>query len=141
MIASRPESSLTLNIPVERLAHRDRLSNAPEMKTILVLAQHPELAEAIRAAVDPERFRVVHRIDVTEAEPLLDHALIHVCVVDAPVAEAQGVWVFERVKRRVPHAPILVYCEEGKWVLEEEAYLAGVKHVLRKPVRARLLEA
>lgn len=113
----------------------------PELKTILVLAQHPELAEAIRTALGPERYRIVHRIDFAEAEPLLEHGLIHVCVVDSPVVESQGMWVFERIRRRMPAAPILVFCDDPKWMLEEEAYLAGVKHVLRKPVRARMLEA
>ncbi|HWN95539.1 MAG TPA: ATP-binding protein [Methylomirabilota bacterium] len=111
------------------------------MKTILVLASHPELADALRTALDPERYRIVHRLDSDEAEPLLDHALVHICVVDAEVAETQGTWLFEKIRRRLPSAPIVVYCDEGKWALEEEAYLAGVKHVLRKPVRPRILEA
>lgn len=111
------------------------------MKTILVLASHPELAEALRTALDPERYRIVHRMNSDEAEPLLDHALVHVVVVDAEVAETQGTWLFEKIRRRLPNVPMLVYCDDGKWALEEEAYLAGVKHVLRKPVRARMLEA
>src|ERR1051325_5770511 len=111
------------------------------MKTILVLASHPELAEALRTALDPERYRIVHRLSSDDAEPLLDHALVHVCVVESEVAESQGTWVFEKIRPRLRSAPIIVYCDEGKWALEEEAYLAGVKHVLRKPVRARMLEA
>ena len=111
------------------------------MKTILVLASHPELPEAIRSAMDPARYRIVHRLNTDEAEPLLEHALVQVCVVDSDVAEVQGTWIFERIRRRLPNAPIIVYAGEGKWPLEEEAYLAGVKHVLRKPVRARMLEA
>ena len=111
------------------------------MKTILVLASHPELAEAIRSALDPVRYRIVHRLNSDEAEPLLDHALVQICVVDAEVVDTQGMWLFEKIHRRLPNAPVIVYGEEGKWALEEEAYLAGVKHVLRKPVRARMLEA
>jgi len=111
------------------------------MKTILVLANHPELAEALRTALDPERYRIVHRLNSDDAEPLLDHALVHVCIVDSEVADTQGTWLFEKIHRRLPSVPIIVYCDEGKWALEEEAYLAGVKHVLRKPVRARMLEA
>jgi signal transduction histidine kinase/DNA-binding NarL/FixJ family response regulator len=111
------------------------------MKTILVLASHPELAEALRTALDPGRFRIVHRLNSDDAEPLLEHALVHVCIVDAELAETQGTWIFEKIRRRLSTAPLIVYCNEGKWALEEEAYLAGVKHVLRKPVRARLLEA
>ena len=111
------------------------------MKTILVLASHPELAESLRVALDPERYRIVHRLNSDEAEPLLQHALLQVCVVDAELAETQGVWLFEKLRRRLPIAPIIVFTNEGKWALEEEAYLAGVKHVLTKPVRARMLEA
>src|SRR5215207_11529120 len=111
------------------------------MKTILVLASHPELAESLRTALDPERYRIVHRLNSDEAEPLLDHALVHIVVVDSEVGDTQGTWVFEKIRRRLPTAPIIVYCDDDKWALEEEAYMAGVKHVLRKPVRARMLEA
>jgi nitrogen-specific signal transduction histidine kinase/ActR/RegA family two-component response regulator len=141
MIATAGDSILTFSEPADVRPAPERLPETSKMKTILVLAHHPELADAIRTALDPERFRVVHRIDVAEAEPLLDHALIHFCVVDAPVVDTAGMWVFERIRRRVPHAPIVVFCDDAKWALEEEAYLAGVKHVLRKPVRARMLEA
>ena len=112
-----------------------------DMKTILVLASHPELAESLRTALDPERYRIVHRLNSDDAEPLLDHALVHVLVVDSEVADTQGTWLFEKIRRRLPSVPVIVYCEDSKWALEEEAYLAGVKHVLRKPVRARILEA
>src|SRR5436190_3230264 len=111
------------------------------MKTILVLASHPELAESLRTALDPERYRIVHRLNSDEAEPLLDHALVRIVVVDSEVGDTQGTWLFEKIRRRLPTAPVIVYCDDDKRELEEEAYLAGVKHVLRKPVRARMLEA
>ena len=41
------------------------------MKTILVLAQHPELAETLRSGLNSEQYRIVHRVNVDEAEPLL----------------------------------------------------------------------
>ncbi len=110
------------------------------MKTILVLASHPGLAESLRLALDPERYRIVHRLNTDEAEPLLEHGLAQVCVLDAEVVETLGLWVFDKIRRRLPNAPIIVFAEEGKWALEEEVYLAGVKHVLRKPVRAKMLE-
>lgn len=111
------------------------------MKTMLVLASHPELAETLRSALDARRWRVVHRASTSDAEPLLARALVQVCVVDAAFAESEGTWLFETLRRQVPRAPIIVYCDDGKWSLEEEAYLAGVQHVLHKPVRAQLLEA
>ena len=46
------------------------------MRTLLVLAEHPDLAEAIRAALNAESFRVLHRSGLEEAEPLLAHGLI-----------------------------------------------------------------
>ncbi len=45
------------------------------MKTILVLSPHPDFAEAIRASLNPEQYRIVHRLGVEEAEPLLTHGL------------------------------------------------------------------
>ena len=111
-----------------------------DMKTILVLASHPGLAESLRLALAPERYRIVHRLNTEEAEPLLEHGLAHVCVLDAEAVETLGLWVLEKIRRRLPGAPIIVYAEEGQWALEEEAYLAGVQHVLRKPVRPKILE-
>ena len=45
------------------------------MKTILVLSPHPDFAEVIQAGLNPEEYRIVHRIGVEEAEPLLAHGL------------------------------------------------------------------
>jgi signal transduction histidine kinase/DNA-binding NarL/FixJ family response regulator len=109
------------------------------MKTLLVIAEHPELSEAIRAALDSERFRVIHRATVEEAEPLLANGLGDVCVLDAELSSVQGVWFIEKVHRRAPKCPIIVYTASKQWEWEEEAYLQGVTHVLAKPVRARLL--
>src|SRR5262245_40689230 len=140
MIASVPKSSVTFAGRLRGCGRGLGRCRTPDMKTILVMAGSPDLPEALRAALDPERYRIVHRLNSDEAEPLLDHALVHVCIVDSEVAETQGTWLFEKIRRRLPSAPLIVYCDEGKWALEEEAYLAGVNHVLRKPVRARMLE-
>src|SRR5947207_582983 len=53
------------------------------MKTILVIAQHPELSDAIRAVVDGERHRIIQRATIEEAEPLLANGLADACVLDA----------------------------------------------------------
>jgi DNA-binding NtrC family response regulator len=111
------------------------------MKTILVLAKHPETAESVRAGLDVERYRVIHRGDVEEAEPFLRQAFLDVCIVDVELRDVQGIWVIERLKRRLPTCPVLVYTGNKQWEWEEEAYLQGVEHVLTKPVRARLLNA
>jgi len=110
------------------------------MKTLLVLAQHPDFAEAIRAAVNPESFRIIHRVSLDEAEPLLHAALFGGCIVDAEDG-TQWVWMIEKLRRRIPTCPIIVYTGAKSWEWEEEAYLMGVAHVIAKPVRARLLNS
>lgn len=109
------------------------------MKTVLVLASHPELPEAVRAALNPERYRVVHRIDLDEAEPLLARGMAEVCIVDAEQGQAQGIWQIEKLCQRGFQCPVLVYSSSKDWVWEEDACLLGVHQVLAKPVRPRLL--
>jgi signal transduction histidine kinase/CheY-like chemotaxis protein len=109
------------------------------MKTLLVLAPHPDLAEALRAALSPEKYRLVHRINMEEAEPLLGRGVVDGCVLDFELPEAQGIWVLEKLRRQLPNCPIIA-CggpKESQW--EEEAYLQGVSHILAKPIRPRLL--
>ena len=109
------------------------------MRTILVLAEHPELAEAIRTALNPGEYRVVHRLTLEEAEPLLVHGLVHACVLDMDAVGAQAVWMIEKIHRRLAKLPLIIYSSQKTWEWEEEAYLKGVSHILNKPVRARML--
>lgn len=108
------------------------------MKTILVLAEHPGSAEAVRDALDAEQYRVVHRTGMEEAEPLLVHGLASLCVLDLELSGVQALWLVEQVRRRAPRCPILVLAGSrlGEW--EEEAYLRGVTQVVSKPVRPRM---
>jgi signal transduction histidine kinase/ActR/RegA family two-component response regulator len=108
------------------------------MKTLLVVAAHPDFAEAIRSGVPADQYRVVHRSGLEEAEPLLVHGLAEVCILDVELANVQGIWAFEKLRRRAPKCPIIVYTA-GAWDWEEEAYLQGATHVLSKPVRPRML--
>jgi signal transduction histidine kinase/CheY-like chemotaxis protein len=108
------------------------------MKTLLVLAQHPELTEAIRAGLDPERYRVIQRTTPDEAEPLLVHGLADLCVLDVEVTNVQAVWFLEKLRRRAPKCPVIIFTGTKEWEWEEEAYLKGASHVLAKPVRPRL---
>src|SRR5437867_2434567 len=108
------------------------------MKTLLVLASHPELAEAVRAALNPERYRVLHRLNLEEAEPLLTGKL-DACLLDLELAQVQAIWMIEKLRRVLPKCPLLVYAGAKPWEWEEEAYFHGVTHVLSKPVRGRLL--
>ncbi len=109
------------------------------MKTLLVLAQSPDFAEAVRAALNPENYRVIHRISLEEAEPLLHHGLFNVCLMDVESTEVQGIWMIEKLRRQAPLSPLLVYTGSKVWGWEEEAYLKGAAHVLAKPVHPRLL--
>src|SRR6266403_4451994 len=111
------------------------------MKTLLVLAKNPVMVETIRGGLNPEKYRVVHRMTVDEAEPLLTHGLVNACIVDIDVTDVQGLWLLEKLFRRAPKCPVILYTGSSQWEWEEEAYLQGVAHVLNKPVRPRLLAA
>jgi signal transduction histidine kinase len=109
------------------------------MKTLLVLAPHPELVETLRSGLRPEQYRIVHRLNVEEAEPLLAHGLASACIVDVEQTSVQEIWIVEKLRRRAPKCPIILYtgAKQSEW--EEEAYLQGVEHVLTKPVKIRML--
>ena len=111
------------------------------MKTILVLSPHPDFAEAVRACLDAEQYRVVHRINVEEAEPLVVHGLAGACILDADLMGVESIWTIERLRRRDKKSPIIAYTELTAADWEEEAFLHGVTHVLTKPIRAKLLNA
>src|SRR5271155_996910 len=111
------------------------------MKTILVLSNHPDFAETVRAGLNPEQYRVVHRLGVDEAEPLLVHGLVGACILDIDLMDVEIVWAVERLRRRDAKCPIIAYTaySESEW--EEEAFLHGITHILTKPVRTRLLSS
>lgn len=109
------------------------------MKTLLVLSEHPGLADEVRAGVDPEQYRVIHRSGLDEAEPLLVHGLADACVLDLDLTNVQGIWALEKLHRRAPKCPVLVFSNARERDWEEEAYLQGAAHVLTKPVRPRML--
>src|SRR5581483_9528410 len=111
------------------------------MKTLLVLAQHPELRETLRAGLKPEHYRIVHRTTLEEAEPLLTHGLAQACLIDVEQTTVQEIWVLEKLRRRAPRVPIIVYTAARQWDWEEEAYLQGATHVLTRPVRIKMLSA
>jgi nitrogen-specific signal transduction histidine kinase len=111
------------------------------MKTILVLSPHPDFAETIRSGLNSENYRVVHRLNVDEGEPLLVHGLANACVLDVDLLGVESVWIIERLRRRDTKTPIIAYTESVQSDWEEEAFLRGVTHVLTKPVRHRLLNS
>jgi nitrogen-specific signal transduction histidine kinase/CheY-like chemotaxis protein len=109
------------------------------MRTILVLSSHPDFAETIRASLSPEQYRVVYRLTVDEAEPLLTHGMAGACIIDVDLMGVEGVWIIERLRRRDAKSPIIAYTSDNQSEWEEEAFLHGVTHVLTKPIRSRLL--
>ena len=111
------------------------------MKTILVLSPHPDFAEAVRASLSPEQYRVVHRLNVEDGEPLLVHGLSYACILDADLMGVESIWVIERLRRRDAKTPIIAYTEAAKSDWEEEALLRGVTQILTKPIRHRLLNS
>ncbi len=111
------------------------------MKTLLILASHTELAEAIRSALPADQYRVIHRLTIEDAEPFTASGMIDLCVLDAELTGVQAVWTIEKVRRRLPHAPLVVCTGARAPEWEEEAFLQGVAQVLTKPVRPRLLNA
>src|SRR5687768_13786956 len=108
------------------------------MKTILVLAPTPLLPEAIRPLLSPEDYRLVHRTDLAEVEPLAKSSLLDACIVDAEEGDVRALWMIEKFRQLAPQTPIIVF-KGATWEWEEEAYLKGVAAVLSKPVRGRLL--
>ena len=60
------------------------------MKTLLVLAQHPDLANSIRECLSSEHYKVVHRLSIEDAEPLLIHGLINASIIDVDLTDVQG---------------------------------------------------
>src|ERR1017187_9931530 len=111
------------------------------MRTLLVIAEHPDFAEAVRAGINPEQYRVIDRTNLDEAEPLLAHGLAEACIVDVELTGVQATWFIEKLRRKAPKCPVIIYtgAKQPEW--EEEAYSHGAAHVLTKPVRARVLGA
>lgn len=109
------------------------------MKTILVLAPTPALAEAISSFLAPQAYRVLHRISAAEAEPLLKNRFIDFCILDAEGSDVRALWEIEKVREWAPDCPIIVFKGVAPWEFEEEAYLRGVASILSKPVRERLV--
>jgi DNA-binding NtrC family response regulator len=97
------------------------------MKTLLVMALHPELADSIRAGLNPEMYRILHRTGLEEAEGLLAQGFVDACVVDIELTNMQVVWLLEKVRRRAPRLPLIVYAGARQWEYEEEAYPSGSK--------------
>lgn len=111
------------------------------MKTILVVSSHPGFAEEIRTSLDANQYRIIHRVNVEEAEPLLVHGLAHVCLLDANLGGVESTWSIDKLRRRDTRTPVIAFTDPAQSDWQEEAYLHGVTYVLTKPVRQRLLNS
>ncbi len=109
------------------------------MKTLLVIARQPALAEAVRAVLDVEAFRVLHHVDVWSAEPLFRQGTVDAVLLDTELTDVRPIRIIEHLRHAMPDCPVILYASARQWEWEEEAYLLGVDYILTKPVRARLL--
>lgn len=109
------------------------------MKTLLVIAPQPGLAEAVRSVLDAGAFRVLHHAEVWAAEPLFSQGSLDAVILDAELIDVRPIRAIEHLRRALPGCPVILYASASQWEWEEEAYLLGVDYILTKPVRARLL--
>jgi len=75
------------------------------MKTLLVLAKNTTLAEAIRAVLDPEYYRVIHYQEVWAAEPLFSREIFDACFLDADLTDIRPLRILDQLRRATPQCP------------------------------------
>ncbi len=109
------------------------------MRTLLVLTKQPSLAAAIQSVLDPDKFQLITKSDVGDAEFLLARGAIDATVLDTELTDTRSIRIIAELKSYAPSCPVLVYTGDKQWEWEEDAYLHGVTHVLSKPVRGKLL--
>lgn len=111
------------------------------IRSLLVLAEHPQLVEGVRAALRSPGDRLIHRTTFEHAEPFLATGSVNAVIYDWESNPTRAFWVLERVRQMAPECPVIVVAEEGQRDWEEEAYLKGAAHVLTRPLRPRLFNA
>lgn len=109
------------------------------MRTLLVLSRQPSLTAAVQSVLDPAQFQLITKDSVIEAEFLLVRGAIDAVILDNEVREARTIREIDQIKSFAPDCPILVYGDARQSDWEEDAFLAGVEHILTKPVRGKLL--
>ena len=109
------------------------------MKTILLLSSSPAFPETISSGLDVVAFKVIHRVNAGQAEPLLQADIVDICLLDLEADQLQSTWSIEQLRRIAPHCPIIAFIAQSDSQGEEEAYVHGVSYVLTKPVRPRIL--
>ena len=76
------------------------------MKTLLVIAKQPSLAEAVRAVLGAEDFRVLHHVEVWAAEPLFSQGSIDAVILDAELTDVRPIRAIEHLHRAMPGCPV-----------------------------------
>ena len=109
------------------------------MRTLLVITKQPSLAAAVASVLDPQKFQIIVKEAVGEAEILLSRGAIDATILDVELTDARAVRLIEEMKAFASGCPIFIYAADKEWEWEEDAYLLGVAHVLAKPVRGKLL--
>lgn len=109
------------------------------MRRVLVIAPNPGLAAAVRHALGSDRYRVIEHTDLREDVLRLADYSIDACVMDVDLTTVEPIRQIERLRRVLPKTPLLLYATDSQRGWEEDAWLLGVNHILRKPVRAALL--
>lgn len=109
------------------------------MKTVYVLATQPDLLQALRAVLGPESHRLVPQTEWTEDLARMSESVVDAVVIDVDHCQAQPLRIVERIRRRLPECPVILFARERSREWEEDAYLVGVTHVFSKPVRGKLL--
>ncbi len=111
------------------------------MRTLLVIAKQSGLAAALRTVLDENEYRLLSHEEVWEAESLLMHGAVDICVLDAELTDVQPMRALKQIRRYASACPIIIYTSNTQWEWEEEAYMLGVQHILTKPVRGGLLKS
>lgn len=111
------------------------------MKNLLILSKLSGPAAAVRAVLAPADFRVIAKSELWEVETLLRQGTIDACILDFELTDIQPIRTLEQIIALAPELPIFVYSTNAKWEWEEEAYLLGVRQILAKPIRGKILNA
>ncbi len=112
------------------------------MRTLLVIGPDTGLGAAVRVALDSTRYRVIEQEDISEETlQLTGGSSFDVCIFDADLTNVGPIRKVEQLRQWLPHCPVILYAAQSHWAWEEDAYLLGVRHILSKPVRGRLLHA
>ena len=69
------------------------------MKTVLVLSSNPAFPGAITAGLSTSAFKIIHRIEAREAEPLIRANIVDLCIVDFESDQIDSSWKIVQLRR------------------------------------------